>query len=130
MKKCIWKYVAGAAAVTVALAGCGTAKVQEPDENNKSYKSVTQVQEPESIDFEDWDARLELQEENPVSEKFTGTVKQFSYASAAQLLRTGADTKNQNYSPLSLYYALALAAQGAEGSTGAFRYGGQEGSGG
>jgi len=118
MKKCIWKYVAGAAAVTVALAGCGTAKVQEPDENNKSYKSVTQVQEPESIDFEDWDARLELQEENPVSEKFTGTVKQFSYASAAQLLRTGADTKNQNYSPLSLYYALALAAQGAEGSTG------------
>lgn len=116
MKKCIWKYAAGAAVMTMVLSGCGTAKGQEPDET-KSCRSVTRVQEPESIDFEDWDARRALQEANPVSEKFIGAVNRFSYASAAQLLRTGTDTKNQNYSPLSLYYALALAAQGSEGST-------------
>ena len=112
MKKCIWKYAAGAAVMTMVLSGCGTAKGQEPDET-KSCRSVTRVQEPESIDFEDWDARRALQEANPVSEKFIGAVNRFSYASAAQLLRTGADTKNQNYSPLSLYYALALAAKAA-----------------
>lgn len=102
--------------MTMVLSGCGTAKGQEPGET-KSCRSVTRVQEPESINFEDWDARRALQEANPVSEKFIGAVNQFSYASAAQLLRTGADAKNQNYSPLSLYYALALAAQGSEGST-------------
>lgn len=56
-----------------------------------------------------------MRENNPVSAEFVGAAQAFSYDSAARLLAEG--TKNRNYSPLSLYYALALTAQGAEGKT-------------
>lgn len=70
---------------------------------------------PEGIAFEDSDARRELRDSNPVNEDTVSAVNQFSYNTAAQVL-TGSEA-NACYSPLSLYYALALAATGAEGST-------------
>ena len=48
-------------------------------------------------------------------ESFLEAVRQFSWGSAALLLEE--TEENRNYSPLSLYYALALAAQGASGTT-------------
>ena len=42
---------------------------------------------------------------------------QFSYRSASALLAGGESSANENYSPLSLYYALGMTAAGAEGET-------------
>ncbi|ACV64966.1 proteinase inhibitor I4 serpin [Desulfofarcimen acetoxidans DSM 771] len=70
---------------------------------------------PKGIDFGDSDKQRELRENNPVNKDTVNAVNQFSYDTAAQLLK-GSDT-NGCYSPLSLYYALALAAAGAEDST-------------
>ncbi|MEL7565495.1 MAG: serpin family protein [Clostridiales bacterium] len=70
---------------------------------------------PKGIAFEDSDKRRELRENNPVNEDTVNAVNQFSYDTAAQILK-GSDT-NGCYSPLSLYYALALAATGANDST-------------
>ncbi|HHT45045.1 MAG TPA: serpin family protein [Fastidiosipila sp.] len=70
---------------------------------------------PESVGFEDYDAKQKVSEENPVSEDFTENVNDFSYLLAAKTL---ADMKeNVTFSPLSLYFALALSASGAEGET-------------
>lgn len=76
---------------------------------------VTAPVYPKGIDFEDSDKRRELRENNPVSEDTVNAVNQFSYDTAAQILKESGT--NSCYSPLSLYYALALAATGAEGST-------------
>lgn len=70
---------------------------------------------PIGIDFEDLDAQRELRKNNPVSENTMSAVNQFTYNTAAQILKE--IQANGCYSPLSLYYALALAATGAEGST-------------
>lgn len=53
-------------------------------------------------------------EENPVDEAFYQSMDRFAYKTACELL-DGAD--NGAYSPVSLYYALALACLGAEGET-------------
>jgi serpin B len=70
---------------------------------------------PKGIAFEDSDAGRELRENNPVNENTVIAVNQFSYDTSAQVLKES--ETNGCYSPLSLYYALALAAAGAEGST-------------
>lgn len=56
-------------------------------------------------------------EDNPVSDAFLAAQADFAYATAAQVM--GGATGNVSYSPLSLYYALALAATGGEGETAA-----------
>lgn len=56
-----------------------------------------------------------IYEANPVEESFLEAVNTFSYQTASELLSD--TTGNQNYSPLSLYYALAIAATGANGET-------------
>lgn len=123
MKKQIGRWTAGALAAVmpltaaISLAGCGAAQQQGSPAVKGNYESLTQVEMPESIGDDDWEAQLAIREENPLSEDFIRAVNRFSYASAAQILKGKADVENRNYSPVSLYYALALAAQGAEGDT-------------
>jgi serpin B len=76
---------------------------------------VTAPVYPEGIAFENTEARRELRDANPVYEETVSAVNQFSYNTAAQVM-TGSGA-NACFSPLSLYYALALAATGAEGPT-------------
>lgn len=52
---------------------------------------------------------------DPVDQAFLSGVSAFSYQTASRILSSGHG--NANYSPLSLYYALALAASGANGET-------------
>lgn len=126
MRKEIWRCAAAGALAAALLAGCGqqaatvntdngkeTATVQ--GERGKAPERLNQVQEPEAISEEDFDARMKVREDNPVSREFLDAASAFSYETAARLLGDG--TENRNYSPLSLYYALALVAQGAEGET-------------
>lgn len=117
MKKHLRKRAAGCLAAVLALTGCASALQQEVSAVGGGYQSLTKVEKPKSIREDDWEAKIALREENPLDEAFIEAVNQFSYASAAQVLKENADTANRNYSPVSLYYALALTAQGAEGNT-------------
>ena len=56
-------------------------------------------------------------EESQVSEDFLDSLDQFSYRTASALLAEPGEGENENYSPLSLYYALGMAAMGADGET-------------
>lgn len=79
--------------------------------------SAGQSPEPEKVDYaaddyENWNALLQ---ENEISDQFRQSLEQFAWESGSRIL-SGAET-NGNYSPVSLYYALALAGCGAEGET-------------
>ena len=79
------------------------------------YGAIAEVVFPKAIAFDDSDARFAIKEQNPVSDDFLNSVNEFSYSTASALLSES--ETNSNYSPLSLYYALAMAANGAEGDT-------------
>lgn len=115
MKKYLLRLGAGVLALT--LMGCGLASGLGKTSGGGAYKSITKVKEPKKIDYEDWEAKWKIREENPVSEEFIGAVNDFSYSTAAQLFGQEEGVENRNYSPLSLYYALALTAQGAGNGT-------------
>ncbi len=70
---------------------------------------------PKAFAFDDYDTRTKMLRDNPVSEDFMAAVNDFSYSTAAKLLTE--NENNVNYSPVSMYYALSLAATGAEGET-------------
>lgn len=61
-----------------------------------------------------FDNRFMFELQNIVSQKTVLALEKFSYGTAYELLKQGG---NVNYSPLSLYFALSLCAQGAEGET-------------
>jgi len=76
-----------------------------------------EAKEPEAAalkvdDYEGWNALLG---ENQISEDFRKALEQFAFESGSMVLKQ--EEGNGNYSPLSLYYALALAGCGAEGET-------------
>lgn len=75
--------------------------------------------EPEKITLspEDYESWNQLLAENEISEDFARSLDEFAYESGSAVLRESQG--NGNYSPLSLYYALALAGCGAKGDTAA-----------
>lgn len=73
------------------------------------------VRYPDAISFEDYEARRDNREQNAPDERFLAGMDDFAFHTAAAVL--GLSTDNANYSPLSLYLALALGATGAEGQT-------------
>jgi serpin B len=82
---------------------------------NKSADALADVVFPKTYAYDDTETQQEIINGNPVDEIFLKALDDFSYQTAAQIFsdRSG----NVNYSPLSLYYALAMAAFGAEGET-------------
>lgn len=104
------------AALVVALAGhlgSRTISIQPV----ATAEPLVSVDLPESYPFEDWDTWIQIREENPVTEEFLAAQDTFAYATAVEVM--GKEEDNVIYSPLSLYYALALAAAGGEGETAA-----------
>lgn len=83
--------------------------------NNKAVNEMVNVIFPKAYAFDDYDARHSVIEENPVEEDFLLAVKEFSYTTSSKLLSES--DSNINYSPLSLYYPLALSATGAKEDT-------------
>ena len=71
---------------------------------------------PARLDADKPEAWLKTSEENPLDDAFRHGTTAFAYQSAAALYAEE-DPGNSMYSPLSLYYALALATQGAAGQT-------------
>ncbi len=70
---------------------------------------------PTAYAFDDYDARHAVREANPIEESFLTALNEFAWKTTAEFF--AGSEGNVNYSPLSLYYALSLAASGAEGQT-------------
>jgi len=70
---------------------------------------------PKTVAFDDFDTKQKLREENTIDDNFITAVNTFSYDTAQAILKD--KMNNFNYSPLSLYYTLALAGTGADGET-------------
>lgn len=96
-------------AMLLTLAGCSTPST------GKGVSIAAKAVYPKAIKENDFDARSKNWEENRVSDAFLHSVNDFGWKTAAQLLKE--QTDSTLYSPISLYYALALTAAGAEGST-------------
>lgn len=114
MNKTIKAKVARGSAIisaAVMLGGC-----TPYSSNGSKHMEAIKVAEAgyQADDYDNWNKLLD---ENQISEPFHEALSQFAYQSASLVLSSEAD--NINYSPLSLYYALALAGCGADGETAA-----------
>jgi len=83
--------------------------------NSNSDEALLDVVFPKAYAFDDYDTKQAIIDGNPADDTFLMALNEFSYKTAAQLLTD--NSGNANYSPLSLYYALAMAASGANGET-------------
>ena len=105
-----WTAIVAFATIIIALVLL-TIRDKNPDIGVASIE----VEYPQPYSFIDFDAEKELREENPIDDNFIKAINEFSYKTSTNILTdTG---ENINYSPLSLYFALSLAASGAEGET-------------
>ncbi len=82
---------------------------------NPLIRGILDVVYPRAYAFEDYDANRMIREENPVDKNFIKALNDFSYKTSPLILTKAG--KNVNYSPISLYYALALATSGAKNDT-------------
>lgn len=98
----------------LAFGGAGCTPVNEIQVDLTDSAIVSPVY-PKGFEFEDYDSRRAVRNENEVSEEFHQAFETFSFQTAAQIMK-GSD-QNQLYSPVSLYYATALATVGAKGTT-------------
>lgn len=78
-------------------------------------KYLTQVIYPKAYAFDNYNSRVKVRDENLVKDNTIKAINNFAYKTASLVLKEGEG--NKNYSPLSLYYALALATTGAGSET-------------
>ena len=98
------------AAAAVLLSGCGASA--EQNAGDREAAAVPAADLP-ADDFEGWNALLE---ENTISADFQRSLSEFAFESSSTVL--SAEEENAVFSPLSLYYALAVLGSGASGETG------------
>ncbi len=103
------------AAVAVAVALVFGLGLLIPRDKSPYTGAILDVIYPQSYAFEDSDAERAVRRQNPVNADFIEALNEFSYKTGAYILTDA--NKNINYSPISIYFALSLAASGAEGDT-------------
>ncbi|RUS46527.1 serpin family protein [Cohnella sp. AR92] len=86
-----------------------------PRGGSPSEGALLDVVLPKAYAYDDFGAKQAAIDVNPVDDAFLKALDEFSYKTASQIV--AGQSGNTNYSPLSLYYALAMAASGAEGET-------------
>lgn len=105
-------------AAAMLMTGCSEGVSEETQREPKETEVIeaATVAEVEGKDVDErWEQyRIKL-EENQISDSFREGLNRFAYESAVQVLKEAEG--NANYSPLSLYYALAMAGTGADGKT-------------
>ncbi|WP_313758737.1 serpin family protein [Tissierella sp.] len=82
---------------------------------NEYIKPITEVIYPKAYAFDDYDNWRKIIDENPVDDNTIRVINDFAYKTGSLILKES--EKNINYSPLSLYYSLALATTGAKAET-------------
>lgn len=86
-----------------------------PHTRYSSEEALANVVFPKAYAFDDIDTKRAVIDSNPVDDDFLNALNEFSYNTAPQIFVDSSG--NKNYSPVSLYYALAMVATGAEGET-------------
>ena len=114
MKKRNMVLILAAALTACQISACGPAQKVGAEEVT-DYQSVKEVKEPEAVQYNDYEKRAKLREEYPLHEESLSSVEEFALKTSAAILK--GETGNKNYSPISLYYAMAIAASGAGGTT-------------
>ena len=107
-------------ASAVLLAACSNTETPSPGGSTQPAGSadayaVALPAFPAEPSEDDSDAWMKTLDENPLDPAFLESLSGFSYQTASAVL--GDADENSTYSPISLYYALALATQGAAGQT-------------
>lgn len=98
------------AAAAALLSGCGVSAEQNAGDLEAAAVPAADLS---ADDFEGWNALLE---ENTISADFQRSLSEFAFESSSTVL--SAEEENAVFSPLSLYYALAVLGSGASGETG------------
>ncbi|MEG0663544.1 MAG: serpin family protein, partial [Clostridia bacterium] len=76
---------------------------------------IKNVTKPRVYSYNDTNTRNEIFDQNPVDKDFLSSLKDFSYETTSKFLSN--KKGSSNYSPVSFYYALAMATTGADGDT-------------
>ncbi len=107
----------------LALTACSSQSEQpaNPSGNQtvKDQFAVASPVIPQKIKEDDPEAWLKTLEANPLDDEYLASLSTFSYKTAPAALGEVSETgaANSTYSPISLYFALSLATQGAAGPT-------------
>jgi serine protease inhibitor len=113
-RKPAWYKWAAFTVCAVLLAGISLL-APKPGSEQPRTGAILDVVYPKAYAFDDHDTWSEVREQNPVADDFIEAVNEFAYKTSPHILNNGG--KNVNYSPLSLYFALSLAASGAKNET-------------
>lgn len=95
--------------------GCADANVNMPGGSAKSSAAPKKLNDVADVKVLSLDKWRDQRDAMPVGEDISAAMAAFAAKSAGKVL-SGTE-RNANYSPFSLYYALAMAAQGAKGKT-------------
>lgn len=116
MKREEWKRSYKRICCLLAAIGAGTALCGcSPGNGTQAVRRLAEVRFPAEPVYKSDEERWEAERNQSLPEAFLAAYSDFSYGTAAELLKD--KKENTAYSPLGLYYALAAAAQGAEGKT-------------
>ena len=116
MKREEWKRSYKRICCLLAAIGAGTALCGcSPGNGTQAVRRLEEVRFPAEPVYKNSEERWEAERNQSLPEAFLAAYSDFSYGTAAELLKD--KKENTAYSPLGLYYALAAAAQGAEGKT-------------
>ncbi len=83
--------------------------------SGEGYRTENGVKDPDPINYDNQGSMRALRQNNVLETDIVNRIIRFSYRTAPYVLQNGQG--NVSYSPVSLYYALGLAGQGAEGAT-------------
>lgn len=97
--------------IAAVLAGCAG----ENGMKSESVEVKAQAEYPVEPVYKSDGERWEAERQKEIPEAFRSSYGNFTYETSSALLRDGSE--NAVYSPLGLYYTLALAAEGAGGKT-------------
>ncbi len=109
-----WKTWTLLAACLVLIVGIGQLLFTNKN-GNLIIEPTLPVTYPLAYAFDDYETRFTVGDENPVDDQLIHCINDFAYDTCSLVLTK--ENKNTNYSPLSLYYALALATSGAQDET-------------
>ena len=83
--------------------------------SGEGYQCESGSRDPDPIPYNDSGSMRAIAQNNTVNPEFTDGISRFSYRVFLPLLRDSRE--NMNFSPVSLYYALAQVSEGAGGNT-------------
>lgn len=113
-KRPIWQKWTAMVACAAIILGIGLL-IPRGENDFILSEAIIEVIYPKAFAFDNYDARRSVMEENPVDDSILAAFNDFTYRTGSLILTDSKD--NVNYSPISLYYALSLAASGARNET-------------